>query len=281
MNSLPKTSCDINLDDIDKSLPFLQADNNSCKTVFVCEFCSVELNQISELQDHIEAKHRNRFPFRCEFCTQRFPSRIDAETHVSAVHTNVIKLHNCVRCGDTFYSLEDLVQHVNVKHVPPITLPPNTVVNNMNHVSAVRTKVIKVQNCVHCGDTFYSLEDLVQHVILKHLTPTTLPPKPPESSEPKRAKMSSNKSKPKSLGKKKSHEVIEIEDDEPGIYLCTVCRQEFNFKTALIRHLKEHSVPIGRDVTEWKYKCTFCTKKFDHIQSLQLHSMISVCRQGK
>ena len=229
MNSLPKTSCDINLDDIDKTLPFLQADINSNKTVFVCEFCSVELTQISELQDHIEAKHRNRFPFRCEFCTQRFPSRIDAESHVTAVHTKVIKLHNCVRCGDTFYSLEDLVQHVILKHLTPITLPPNTV-------------------------------------------------KSPESPKPKRAKMSRSKSNPKC---QKSHEVIEIEDDEPGIYLCTVCRQEFNFKTALIRHLKEHSVPIGRDVTEWKYKCTFCTKKFDHIQSLQLHSMTSVCRQRK
>ena len=170
---------------------------------------------------------------------------------------------------------------MNVKHVPPITLPPNTVMNNVNHVSAVRTKVMKLQNCVHCGDTFYSLEDLVQHVILKHLTPITLPPntvKSPESPKPKRAKMSRSKSNPKC---QKSHEVIEIEDDEPGIYLCTVCRQEFNFKTALIRHLKEHSVPIGRDVTEWKYKCTFCTKKFDHIQSLQLHSMTSICRQRK
>ena len=108
---LPHTSCDIDLDTIDRSLIFLQASQTEFTTSkkkvskakksghHECQLCSKTFTRAIGLKYHILV-HAGQEPFKCDYCGKKFTERGNYNKHMET-HTTE-KSHICPVCGKGF-----------------------------------------------------------------------------------------------------------------------------------------------------------------------------------
>ena len=89
--------------------------NSNLETILTCTLCNITLQSDSELNLHLETRHKSMSKINCEFCSETFPSTQKCEQHISSKH--VTEYLGCKMCKLRFYSQSKLNEHLQASHM--------------------------------------------------------------------------------------------------------------------------------------------------------------------
>ena len=89
--------------------------NSNLETILTCTLCNITLQSDSELNLHLETRHKSMSEINCEFCSETFPSTQKYEQHISSKH--VTEYLGCKMCKLRFSSRSKLNEHLQASHI--------------------------------------------------------------------------------------------------------------------------------------------------------------------
>ncbi|KAG5892577.1 hypothetical protein JTB14_036786 [Gonioctena quinquepunctata] len=229
------------------------------KKVHHCSICLKNFGSQTELSKHLRI-HTGSKPFECPVCRKTFAQKGAMKVHHVAVHLKA-KSFQCTQCPQTFSYSSNFRKHMRI------------------HRGFLEEAVKNVHACVHfgngpvpckvCGKQFKS-----KQLYLKHYGFHTEEENQLTSNSEKHHK------NPDFLEEavKNLHASVHF---GKGSVPCKVCGKQFKSKKAYLKHygihteaenrstnnLEKHdedpaSTPGDNELTQEKYQCLFCPKKF-------------------
>ncbi|XP_072946981.1 uncharacterized protein [Epargyreus clarus] len=168
--------------------------NISVKDINRCYLCERVYCLEKNLKRHVEIYHGEKYEienkYKCHYCPKEYTTNHSLKRHFRAVHVEnqnetqdiVDKKKSCqCDCGKTFDEEPLLRQHIKNEHPFDVfytycknfLLRTNNVDKNVNEKD-LEQKNDKVNKCESFSETFDSMDDLRNHIQLKHCTKLSL-----------------------------------------------------------------------------------------------------------
>ncbi|XP_056386987.1 zinc finger protein 271-like isoform X2 [Hyla sarda] len=210
---------------------------------FTCPECGIGFTQKAYLMKH-QKIHTGEKPFSCLECGKSFMQKDHLERH-QRIHTGE-KPFSCSECGKSFTQKKTLVQHhkIHTGEKPfscsecwkSFTRKCQLEIHQRSHTGE------KPFLCLECGKFFVQKWDLVRHQKI-HSVRTKLP---------------------EVCTADEAYEVIQGNNQDQQLFLCSECGKCFNLKSGLMAHQKIHA-----GVTP--FSCSECGKCFTRKSPLTMH----------
>lgn len=149
------------------------------KLILRCTECNAPFSNSFNRTNHMKKVHKIEAPFECPFCVdQKFTLLPHFRKHVRSKHEDKAKEvltgeHECSKCGEGFYSKENLKRHL-VKHDSweckiccKVFKSRPQLTRHSYYIHSVK----KVMVCDECGKSFKNKIKLNQHTKLLHEGP--------------------------------------------------------------------------------------------------------------
>lgn len=199
--------------------------NNAVK--IKCPDCDYVCPRREALLGHANREHLDHHPFICAHCDQQFYSRTTLRCHINQFHK---ERYICEFCDQEYYTKTSLENHRKLCQC-----------------------IERDFKCDHCTCSFDTLEELANHVKLRHDEDT----------------FNCNLCKKKFLSKIKLqdhifkvHSGLQIKRKR-SLLECPVCETKCLNRRQLMQHIKDH--PNSR------FPCKECNEDFDCIRKLHAH----------
>ncbi|XP_065363358.1 uncharacterized protein LOC135956717 [Calliphora vicina] len=141
-----------------------QEQHNNVPLPFTCKDCNQPYVSLDLLQQHLKRvcwnEHR-RIAQQCDYCKARFiwPNNLLKHKEIQNHTTTDVQLHYCLLCPKTFFSVEDVKEHLGRHCVTPADVKTvESIVNSTWWPNG--DKIIK---CKLCGLTFETMAKLSEH----------------------------------------------------------------------------------------------------------------------
>ncbi|XP_033231829.1 zinc finger protein 676-like [Belonocnema kinseyi] len=208
---------------------------------YTCEKCGRSYSKIKVLKSHQKFECDVMPQFCCKFCTRLFKRKYDMDGHIHRVHhkTDIKKaalMHNCDKCPRSYKSVRTLARHKN----------------------AIHAAIIPQFICDVCGYKVNTKDNLVKHMISRHLQTS--------ESRHKCDKCPRSYVWPAHLTR---HKRLVHTEDKPQ-FICDFCGYKTNRKCALVTHIiSRHS-----KTSKSRHNCDQCWRSYRSLVGLNRHKVL-------
>ncbi|XP_028166420.1 zinc finger protein 678-like [Ostrinia furnacalis] len=200
-------------------------------TKIQCVDCDYVCYRREALLGHVNREHLDHHPFTCAHCEQQFYSRTTLRYHINHFHK---ERHVCEYCDQEFGSKVTLENHRKLCQC-----------------------IEKDYKCDQCKSSFETLEELANHVKLRHAY------KAFDCNLCEKKFLNSSKLQDHMF---KVHSGIQIKKKR-SLLDCPICEEKCDNKRQLLQHIEIH----GPDA---RFPCKECDMEFDCIRKLHRHIRI-------
>ncbi|XP_062394860.1 zinc finger protein 850-like isoform X1 [Sardina pilchardus] len=271
------------------------------KNSFKCDECGMRFSRLSALHSHQQHHNSEKKPFACQNCDKSYSNASGLYNHRKTCYPGKIvktkaapevkkepfnpkktllgpKVHQCKRCGKSFWSFGALSHHK--QYHPQCATVKSDTSNPVNgrprrvscpicghkfrkrgslawHMQRHKQKKTEVHTCGECGKSYRLLTCFLKHQLV-HGDAQTNPP-PIKSFD------------------------FQVEQVKKNSYSCTHCGKLFSRAMALQFHMRSHGYETGFSLSKSEVReelqCPTCPNKFQNEAKLEKHK--KKCGQNK
>ena len=241
--------------------------NHKCISKLRCQICDTNFESFKNLLAHLRNLHLE--DKKCEKCNIELQSARHLHYHIRD-HDKLLA-YNCEMCGKLFKNRKAILSHINKSHRKMPDFSCDLCGSQIKNKSTLRHHMDSIhlkQQCLcpHCARTFKSNDTLNMHLIQRHGAPPAV-----TCTKCKKGFLYVSQLNLHNLQKhlgERNKTAQQMDENDPRIIKCGVCRRKFLRLENLRRHQAEYCGEVTTGGTRqinrkvFKYKCRFCFKSF-------------------